>query len=74
MCVAPSETDCRHPIAAPASPRFLHLPFAGLPASDLHGEARASLADAAAQMARLLFVSCAGSLVMLALTLRLRLT
>jgi len=40
----------------------------------LNGEPAAALGDAAAQMARLLFVSCAGSLVVLALTLRMRLT
>ncbi|PRW33146.1 hypothetical protein C2E21_7801 [Chlorella sorokiniana] len=50
----------------------------GLPsaaASSLKGEdASAALGIVAAQMARLVFVSCAGSLVMLALTLRIRLS
>ncbi len=50
---------------------------AGMPSAadgGLNGEPAAALGDAAAQMARLLFVSCAGSLVVLALTLRMRLT
>ena len=68
----PSDFSC---LLAPA---LFHLPLlAGLPSGTegmLNGGARASLADTAAQMARLLFVSCAGSLVMLALTLRMRLT